>query len=224
MRCGRQLRARKPGRDRARPRRPRTGAGAAGGERPPASRRHGDDAGLATVLVRRGVHLAERGRLGQRASQLERALELRPAERPPRARARPRRSRAGRDVLRAITPAPIGTSPRRATSFGVRATAGASRARSGGPPTWPSRADAWMRRKPLCRRRTRCSTDAARALDREHARGAGRGRHPPRRSPQAAALLAEARRRYAAGDDAVGLGNIDERLDRLAKEALRSSN
>ena len=37
---------------------------------------------------------------------------------------------------------------------------------------------------------------------------------------RAAELLADARRRYAAGGDAVGLANIDERLGRLAKGAL----
>ena len=38
---------------------------------------------------------------------------------------------------------------------------------------------------------------------------------------RAVELFADARGRYAASDDAVGLANIDERLDRLAKGALR---
>ena len=56
--------------------------------------------------------------------------------------------------------------------------------------------------------------DAAGALDREHARRARRGGGAARRRRAAAALLADARERYAARDDALGVADVEERLER----------
>ena len=68
----------------------------------------------------------------------------------------------------------------------------------------------------------RAGRDAARALDREHARRASP------RSPSCAATSSRRRRcsptrasRYAARDDALGVADVDERLAQLAKRPLR---
>ena len=134
--------------------------------------------GVATVLVRRAyIELAE-GDVADARAQLERALEL-------RARLGDRRGvglvlsglglveHDGRRLRRARS----AISPRRATSSGAPATAGVSRARSGGPPTSRSRADDLDEARGGARGGALGARgDAARALDREHARGARRGR------------------------------------------------
>ena len=98
LRYGRQLRAGKPGRYHARPRRPRSSEGAARRKHCPfrgRTRRRGARDGSCPS----GVHLADRGRAG-RSAQSARAGSRAATERPPRAGTRPLRPRARRDHSR----------------------------------------------------------------------------------------------------------------------------
>ena len=125
----------------------------------------------------------------------------------------------------ATTAAPSGAWPRPATSSGARAIGGGLPARSGGRPTSRLRAGASTTPRPRCRRRARCSA-------RRSASGGSRTRSPGwPRSPcsaatteRATALLAEARDRYAARDDALGVADVERaRCAELAKGAAKSA-
>ena len=129
------------------------------------------------------VHRARRGRAG-RGARASRGSARAPAraQRPPRPGPRPLGPRPRRDGGRDFGARRAASRRGAATSSGVPATAGASRARCGGPPTSPSRAAASTRRRPLCKEaHSVLARDAAAALDREHARGPRRGRPPARR-------------------------------------------
>ena len=157
----RWLCAREPGRDRPRPRRPRPCPGAARRERRPfrgVGRRAGQRGRARPPrLPRRWPRATRRGA----RSQLEHALELR--RRRAIGAASGSRSPASGWSRRsaAIMPRPSGISRRRAASSAAPATAGASRARSGGRRISRSRATTSTRPRPPWRRRWPSSRDRA---------------------------------------------------------------
>ena len=178
-----------------------------------------DDAGLATVLVRRAYISLTEGELGEARSQLEQALELRLSD------------RRGRGLvlsglgLVAITAGDHAGAEQHLTEardifrragdrWGLASTlwriADLAIERGRLDEAEAALQEARTVLAPTQRERWIASTIAGLA-EVSSLRGD---------AERAVELLADARRRYAAGDDAVGLANIDERLDRLAKGAL----
>ena len=181
----------------------------------------GDELGKAAVLVRRAYLELTEGALPAARQALEEALELRRAQatgavsysRSPGSDSSTRRP--------ATTTAPSDASPRLATCFAVPAIDGGWRASSGGRPTLHSHAETSTTRRPRCWRHARCSArHSGSAGSQTRSLGSPRSHCCAATSNGHLALLADARDRYAARHDALGVADAEERLSDLAKGAL----
>ena len=220
LRRGGRLRAREPGRDRARARRPRARPERCSTRRSDALRGAGDERGelgrprpARLPRARRGRPSSARARTSSTRSSCAAALSDRRGV--GLALVRPRPDRDGRRRLRG---APSGTSPRRASSSAAPATAGGSRARSGGRPTSRSPASdsttprpRWRRRSPSSARRSASAGSRTRSSASPRSRSCAA---TPSGRPR---CCAEARERYARRDDGAGVADVDERLAALLR-------
>ena len=209
-----QLRARKPGRDRARPRRPRASARAARRERRTVRGLRRRAAARRRCSSGARTSSSPRVRFAAARAALEQALELR----------RGQRDRRGLGLVLAglgliDTTAGDYDSAERAPRRGPRHLPARRRplgarehALADGRPRVRARRASTTPR-PRCRRPARCSARrSGSAGSRTRSPGSPRSRCSAATASGPCALLAEARDRYAARDDALGVADVEERL------------